>query len=170
MENKIPFHVEEVTKSNKTKWACQTINILDCQHLRWNLLPQTDTPLCINAFNYGDGVEFSTYFGKNMVCVQPIDGESLVSEIVLYKGSIKYIHHETMDGLVLTETRGDLLLMLSAIINLHLNKHTGYIQVQSIGKHVISIIFHISEERYNKHDEEWRRKLINVYSCLGWKL
>lgn len=173
-DKSIPTSMKEVD-STKLKWACQTTNILDDQHISWSLFSDKRHTCTINSFNYGSGVsvlDVNDYHTGNAllgsIFVEPIDGEYSFSDVVVHKGIIKHISHRKNDEII-WEKNGDLYLKIHALINMHFNKYTGYICFKSKGRTIISVSLYVDADVLAMYPSAWNTNLHNIYNGRGWK-
>jgi len=169
----IPRTVEEASRLKNIKWACETTKILDAQKINWSLYYNGKNQHKIDAFNYGDGVVYDlsinqckTMVGK--IYTQEMTGDEIYTDVVLQKGTIKYMSHREGTNLIEGEI-GDILLKINSFIYLNFNKFTGYVRFQNIGKYVVSITLHVDQDVLDLYGKDWENKLLDVYSGKTWK-
>lgn len=169
----LPSTADEVCSKKNIKWSCSTTKILDAQKIEWSLFYSPDHNHMVDAFNYGDGVQYDTCVNEastmvGRVFIPELHGNAGWADTVIHKGDIKDVKFRDLHGNVLDDM-GDLYLKMNAFIRLNMNKYTGYVQFQCIGKSIISMSFHIDPILKSIHGDNWYNNLHGMYNGRMWK-
>jgi len=144
----------------KYNWVYSTSRLLDMQNIAWSPFARKGMDFELNEFHFvGDS-------GK--IYTEQMFGDHLTTDVAVMKGDIKWAAHHSADKTLLSDLRGDVELVISALTTLYFKKFAGIISVDTIGTKIVAVRLRMSTDMVEKYPEDWLKRVMRIYNRRPW--
>ena len=124
----------------KYRWVYDKSRLFDMQGIKWSPFPDQDlidTTSIISLSSENMNTKTGVIFYNKPA------GPTIISEIYIAKGEIKYVRHFDADsGRTIEQIAGDIEIRIIAFISMHFQKFTGVVSAEIIGLSIFGIHLH----------------------------